>query len=142
MKKQLRLIEILGVMILLLLVTMITANIHKFYPNTVAKQHIISTCLSNETAIVQAVKDIKNGRKYIMLFGLRDTDDKEDEEMRENEQKYGFKYVGMGCMGGDEYHYVYDQIMCRAVNEKAQKMLFRTFDIYSLKELHKKGLVK
>jgi hypothetical protein len=51
--------------------------------------------------------------------------------MIEEEKKFGFKYISLGCVGGDNFTATYDQIMRRTINEMAHTSLFRTVDKYT-----------
>ena len=137
MKKQLLINQVLAVLILICLVSILSFHIHRFLPNVVAKTHIYTTCTSNEAAICQAIKDVENGKKYILMTGLLDIDNEKEKEMKKEEKDFDFKYVSLGCVGGNRFSAVYHQIMRRAINQKANKMVFKTFDIYTLVEMNK-----
>jgi hypothetical protein len=131
MKKGIELTTLASLNGLILLICLIALNIHKFYPNTVIKAHIINTCTSYEAAINQAVKDIDCGKKYILLRGMLEMNKAEQQHMMEQEKEFGFKFFSFGCMGGDRYTQVYDQIMRRTINEIAHKSVFWTVDKYT-----------
>jgi hypothetical protein len=131
MKKGIELTTLANLNGLILLIGLIALDIHKFYPNAVRKAHIYNTCTSYEAAISQAVKDIESGKKYILLSGLLEMNDADALRMMEEEKKFGFKYVSLGCMGGDRFTSTYDQIMKRTINEMAHKCIFRTVDKYT-----------
>ena len=137
MKKQLLINQVLAILILIFLISIFSLYIHCFLPNTVAKAHIYRNCTSNEAAICQAIKDIENGKKYILMTGLLDIDNEKEKEMKKEEKDFDFKYISLGCVGGNRYCAVYHQIMRRAINQKANKMIFKTFDIYTLVEMNK-----
>ncbi len=140
MKKQLLINQVLAVLILIFLMSILSLQIHRFLPNTVVKTHIYRTCTSNEAAISQAIKDIENGKKYILMTGLLDIDNVREKEMIKEEQDFDFKYVSLGCVGGNRFSAVYHQIMQREINQKANKMVFKTFDIYTLMEMRKRNI--
>jgi hypothetical protein len=133
MNKQLLIINILSLCILMLLICEIAWNIPAFYPSRAMKIHLLNTCISNETAIRQAVKDLEKGKRYILVGGLLDVD--YANELEEKGQKYGFKAIGFGCLGVPKPLHIYDQVMKRTINEKANQFIFRTFDKYTLERL-------
>jgi hypothetical protein len=137
MEKKLLRNNILGLFILILLLCQLTWDMPAFYPSRIAKLHLLRTCTSDEAAIQQAVKDLENGKITIIVHGLMDVDFAN--KIEEKSKKYGFQAIGFGCMGGTKPMYLYDQIMKRAINEKAQKFVFRTFDTYTLSELKKRS---
>jgi hypothetical protein len=55
-------------------------------------------------------------------------------ELEEKGKQYGFQAIGFGCLGAPKSVYVYDQVVKRAINEKAQQSVFMTFDIYTLEK--------
>ncbi len=133
MKKQISINNLLTTLTILLLICMISLRIHRFHYNEIIKAHIYKACTSNENAINQAIKDIDKGEKYVLLRGLPDTNKDEAEERIKEEKEYSFKYISLGCVSERKYSSIYDQIMRRYINEKAQKKVFRTFDIFTLK---------
>lgn len=132
MKNQIDVINVSYCLIVLILPCLFVFSTTIFTSNRLVQQHINQTCTSREEAMLQAIKDIEQGRTYILLHGLLDYDEKEYLEMQIAEKKYGFKYISMGCIGSGENVGLYEQIMSRAVNERAHKSMFRTFDIYTL----------
>jgi hypothetical protein len=130
MNKQLQILNILGVFILILLVCEIAWEIPAFHPQRVLKAYLLKTCVSDETAIRQAVIDIEKDKMCIVATGLMDVDRAKELEVKG--QKYGFKAIGFGCMGAPKPILIYDQMMKRAINEKAQQFVFWTFDKYTL----------
>lgn len=125
-------INILGLLTILLLICLIGLNITMFYKNNVLRSHIFNTCISHESAINQAIKDINNGKKYVFLRGLLEIDKDKEVKMINEQKEYDFTYISLGCMGGDKFTWTYEQIMTREINEKAKKYVFRTFDKYTL----------
>jgi hypothetical protein len=138
MKKGIELTTLASLNGLILLICLIALDINKFYPNAVIKAHIINTCTSYEAAINQAVKDIDSGKKYILLRGMLEMNKAEQQQMMEQEKEFGFKFFALGCVGGDRYIQVYDQIMRRTINEMAHKYIFRTVDKYTLEANQKR----
>lgn len=136
MKKELLVINKMGVLLLVLLLVYIAIYFQYFSRNKVLKAHIVNTCTSEEAAICQATKDIKMCKWYVLLSGLLDIETAKEAEKKE--KIYGCTYISLGCMGGNEYNRIYDQIMKRAINEKAQQFVFKTFDKYTLEHLKDK----
>ncbi len=116
---------------------MITLEIHRFRLEEIVRVRIYKAFISNENAINQAIKDINKGEKYILLRGLRGINKDEAEERIKEEKEYSFKYISLGCVSERKYSSIYDQIMRRYISEKAQKKVFWTFDIFTLKEMKK-----
>jgi hypothetical protein len=138
MKRDISIMIMCGYLIVLALPCIFVFSTTVFTPNSIAKQHIRSVCISQEQAISQAIKDVEKARIYIILHGMPDYDEKEYIEMKELEKKYGFKYIGWGCIGGGHNVSLYEQVMKRNINEKAQQFVFRTFDKYTLERFKDK----
>jgi hypothetical protein len=132
MKKGIELTTLASLNGLILLICLIALDIHRFYPNTVRKAHIYNTCTSYEAAISQAVKDIENGKKYILLRGLLGMNDVEWQHMMAQEKEFGFKFISLGCMGGDRFTSTYDQIMKRTINEMAHILCCNRFCAFAV----------
>ncbi len=137
MKKQISINNLLTTLTILLLICMITLEIHRFRLEEIVRVRIYKAFISNENAINQAIKDINKGEKYILLRGLRGINKDEAEERIKEEKEYSFKYISLGCVSERKYSSIYDQIMRRYISEKAQKKVFWTFDIFTLKEMKK-----
>lgn len=129
-------INVLGLLIILLLICSIALNVTMFYKDIVIRRYIYSTCITHESAVNQAIKDINNGRKYVFLRGLFDIDKNEELKMINEQKEYEFKYISLGCVGGNKFTWTYEQIMRREINEKAKKYVFHTFDKYTLEHFN------
>ena len=103
----------------------------------IVHSRILRTCTSYEGAINEAINDINKGEKYIFLTGLLEINAEKEKEMMNQEKTYHFKYISLGCMGRNRYNWVYEQIVRRAINEKAGKCVFRTSDKYTIAEILK-----
>ena len=93
MKNQIDVISVSYCFIVLLLLCIILFSATTFTTNSIVKQHIFKTCTSREEAMLQAIKDIENGKTYILLHGLLDYDEEEYLEMLKAEKHYNFKYI-------------------------------------------------
>ena len=136
MKKELLVINKMSVLLLILLLVYVAVYFQYFSRNNILTAHINNTCTSQEAAIYQATKDIEMGKLYVLFSGLLDIETAKEAEKKE--KIYDCTYISLGCMGGSEYRDIYDQVMKRAINEKAQQFVFKTFDKYTLEHLKDK----
>jgi hypothetical protein len=136
MKKELLVIDKMGVLLLILLLVYVAINLQYFSRNNVLKAHIINTCTSKEAAIYQATKDIEIGKRYVLVSGLLDVE--MAKKFEEKEKIYSCTYISLGCLGGTANNRIYDQIMRRAINEQAQRYVFHTFDKYTMERFKDK----
>jgi hypothetical protein len=139
MKKAKWITKVHGLNVAVIFMFIWTSFSYKFNDYTLGKAHIFKTCTSNEAAIRQAMKDIESGRKYIFIGSILDIDDEEIKRMEEEEKQYGFIYLSTGCLGAPRCVRVYDQVMRRKINDIAHKYVFRTFDIFTLETVLKRG---
>ncbi|MEN9610881.1 MAG: hypothetical protein RLZZ628_1695 [Bacteroidota bacterium] len=129
MKKQQFLNNLLAIHILLIVILTLAINIKCFNPNTVQRRRLSDICNSHENAINQAFKDIKNNNIFIFSYGL----ELSDEAILQEEQRYGFKLIHLGCMYAPHLR-TYDQITRRYLNEKYGKKLFKNLDRFNLEK--------
>ena len=137
MKKDLLRLNTASVLILLWLICPIVLIMPIFRWHNIVHSRILRTCTSYEGAINEAIKDINKGEKYIFLTGFLEINDEEEKEMMNLQELYHFKYISLGCMGRNRYNWAYEQIVRRAINEKAGKCVFRTSDKYTIVEILK-----